>query len=96
MTDQDDRGTIHKTISIGILLSLAFLVPMSADPKLSRLILRGIPILMVPFFLIWSPGSVRQYFSSHATDRDIRFWGTIGLVLLALPCWILLPGLSPD
>ncbi len=91
--EKEDRGTIHKAISIGILLSLVILLPISEDPKLSRLILRGTPILMVPFFLIWSPGSARQYFSSHATDRDVRCWGTIGLVLLAIPCWILLSGL---
>ena len=94
MSEVKHSGLVHQIASIAILLSLALLFPWSAaDPKLTLLILRGSPILIIPLILIWYPGSMRKHFSSHATERDVRCWGSAGLFLLAIPCWAILLGL---
>lgn len=82
MNEEQSGGSTPKIISIAVLISIVLLFPFSKDVAY---LLKATPIILAPFFLIWSPGSALEYFSSHTTENDIHWWGVIGLLLITIP-----------
>lgn len=85
------EGLLPKLISIAV--ALCFLPFFSEVTGLGKIAVRALPIFLAPFALIWFPETTAQFFSSHANERDIRRWGLIGLLLLAIPAGIALAAL---
>jgi len=87
MTVEDTAGLVSKVFSIAVIISIIFLI-FQADSI--SFVVKATPILIAPMLMIWSPKSALVSFSSKTSIREVRLWGLMGLLLLAIPFWVFL------